>query len=163
MNNIAAKYKGLITGAIMIAISMGIFAWQKSFDSSLQNFVYVTYVIGIIWTLFSYKQQTNSTATFKAYFSESFKCFIVVTLMMVLFTLFFILLHPELKEQMGVLMREDMVKMKDQTPLDIENSINSAKKFFLPGYLMAAVLANLFIGTLVTVITGGFLSTQRRN
>jgi len=161
MKSISAKTKGLITGAVMIIISICIFLIKQSFENGLQYIVYTTYVTGILWTLFTFKKETGNTATFKQYFAEGFKCFIVVTLMMVLFTLAFILLHPELKEQMAVLMKTEYSKMKDMTPLDVENRIAAAKKFFLPGYLMGAVLGYIVIGALISVIGAGFLSAQK--
>jgi NADH:ubiquinone oxidoreductase subunit 6 (subunit J) len=163
MKNISARNKGLVTGTIMIVISICIFLIKKSFENGLQYIVYTTYVAGILWTIFTFKKETDNTATFKQYFAEGFKCFIVVTLMMVLFTLIFILLHPELKEQMAELLKAEYSKMKDITPLDIENRIAAAKKFFLPGYIMGAVLSYLVIGALITVVAAGFLSSNKTN
>ena len=163
MKSISAKSKGLITGTIMIIISICIYLVKKGFDNPLQYITYTTYVAGILWTMFIFKKESGNTATFKQYFAEGFKCFIVVTLMMVLFTLIFILLHPELKEQMATLMRAELVTMKDITPLDIENRIAAAKKFFLPGYIMGAILGYLFIGALITLVAAGFLSATKKN
>ena len=161
MTDLKARTKGLVTGAIMIITSLCIYISQKSFDNGLQYVVYTTYVAGILWTLFTFKKRTGGEAIFKEYFGEGFRCFIVVTLLMVLFTLIFILLHPELKEQMAVNMRTELAKVKDLTPLDIENQIASAKKFFLPGFLMGAVLSYLAIGALVTAAASGFLSMKK--
>jgi len=162
MKNISARNKGLITGAIMIVISICIFWAKKSFENGLQYIVYTTYVAGILWTIFTFKIETGNKAGFKEYFAEGFKCFVVVALLMVLFTLIFILLHPELKEQMAAFMKADYATAKDMTPLDIENKIAAAKKFFLPGYLMGAVLSYLSIGALITLITAGLLSFQKK-
>jgi Protein of unknown function (DUF4199) len=162
MKNITAKIKGLITGAIMIIISICIFVAKGSFENGLQYITYTTYVAGILWAIFDLKKQTANAATFKQYFSEGFKCFIIVTLMMVLFTAIFIYLHPELKEQMATLMKIEYAKAPDLTPLDIENRIAAAKKFFLPGYVMGAVLGYLFIGALISVVAAGFLSSAKK-
>lgn len=163
MRIISARNKGLVTGAVMILISIAIYLIRSGFDNGLQYIVYSTYVAGILWTLFTFKKEKGNGTTFKQYFSEGFKCFIVVTLMMVLFTLVFILLHPELKEQMAALMRTEYATAKDLTTVDIENKIAAAKKFFLPGYLMGAILSYLVIGTLITVVSAGFLSIKRDN
>jgi uncharacterized BrkB/YihY/UPF0761 family membrane protein len=163
MEKITATYKGLITGALMIVLSVCIYLVKKNFDNNLQYISYATYIAGILWTLFSFKKQTNNTATFKQYFAEGFKCFIVVALVMVLFTLIFILLHPELKEQMVNMMTTELAKQNDITPLDIENKIASAKKAFLPSLLMGAVFGYLAIGALVTLITSVFITSQKKN
>lgn len=147
----------------MVASSVAIYLVKRDFENSLQYITYCIYVAGIWWTLLSLKKETRNTATFKQYFAEGFKCFIVVTLLMVLFTLVFILLHPEMKDQMVAMMRTAIAKMKDVTPLDIETRIATAKKAFLPSLLIGAVFGYLAIGTLISVITAGFLSTQRKN
>jgi Protein of unknown function (DUF4199) len=163
MRKISARNKGLITGVIMILISMVIFFVKKNFENNLQYITYTVYVAGILWTLFTFKQETNNTASFKQYFAEGFKCFIVVTLLMVLFTLVFLLLHPEMKEQMAVMMRTEISKLKDVTPLDIENRVASARKAFIPSLLIGAVFGYLAIGALISVVTAGFLSSQNKN
>ena len=163
MQNISARNKGLITGAAMILFSVAIYLVKKDFENSLQYITYAMYVAGVLWTLLSFKKETGGTASFKQYFSEGFKCFIVVTLLMVLFTLVFILLHPEMKEQMADMMRAELAKMKDITPLDIENKIATAKKAFVPSLLIGAVFGYLAIGALISAITAAFLSAQKKN
>ena len=161
MRNISARNKGLITGAVMILTSIAIYFAKHDFDNGLQYIVYSTYVAGILWTLFTFKKEKGSEAGFKQYFAEGFKCFIVVALLMVLFTAVFILMHPELKEQMGQLMRADYANAKNMTPVDVENRIESAKKFYLPASLMGTILSYLCIGTLISVIGAGFLSMKK--
>lgn len=159
MKNISATTKGVITGALMVAFSFGLYAWKKNFDNPLQYVVYGTYIGGILWALFDLKKRGGGT--FKNYFSEGFKCFIVVTLMMVLFTWTFITMHPEFKEQMAALMRTDLEKNKDLVASDIDTKVTAAKKMFLPVYLMMNAFIYLAIGALIAAIGGGFLSQKQ--
>ena len=161
MRTITAGNKGLITGIIMILLSAGIYLVKKDFENGLQYLVYAVYAAGILWTLLTFKKEAGSSATFKTYFSQGFKCFIVIAFLMVMFTLVFILLHPELKEQMAAMMKADPINRKDMTPGDIDNAIASAKKAFLPVYLMRAVFGYLAIGTLITVISAVFLNLKK--
>ena len=163
MNNISARNKGLITGVIMIIISIAIYLAKKNFENNLQYITYAVYVAGILWTLLSFKNATGNTATFKQYFAESFKCFIVIALLMVVFTVVFLLLHPELKDQMVTLMTEELKKQKDIAPLDIDNKIAFAKKAFFPSLVMGAVFSYLAIGALVTLIASAFISAQKKS
>ena len=163
MKNISARNKGLITGIIMIIISMGIYLAKKNFENNLQYITYATYVAGILWTLFAFKTATGNTATFKQYFAEGFKCFIVIALLMVVFTVVFLMLHPELKNQMVTLMTEELKKQKDIAPLDIENKIAFAKKAFFPSLVMGAVFSYLAIGALVTLIASAFITSQKKS
>jgi len=161
MKPISARNKGLIVGTTMILISMAIFLAKKSFENNLQYITYTAYVAGVIWTLMAFKKEASDSISFKTFFAEGFKYFVVVTFLMVAFTLVFILLHPELKEQMAILMRADYKNAKDMMPSDIENRIAAAKKFFLPGYLMGAILGYLVIGALSTLVTAGIISKKK--
>ncbi|MEI7736929.1 MAG: DUF4199 domain-containing protein [Ferruginibacter sp.] len=161
MKTLNARNKGLITGAVMILISIAIYLAKKSYDNNLQYITYTVYIAGIIWTLVDFKKLTDGPVTFKTCFAEGFKYFVVVTFLMVIFTLVFILLHPELKEQMAENMRVAYKGAKDMMPSDIENRVAAAKKFFLPGYLMGAVLGYLVIGALGTLVTAGIISQKK--
>jgi hypothetical protein len=162
MNNLSATKKGLFTGLAMVASSIAIFFIKGNFQNNLQYITYCLYVAGILWTLMDFKKQDNGSAKFKDYFSQGFKCFIVVTLIMVIFTFIFLLLNPEMKEQMAVLMRADMIKTKTFTPAEIDDKVKSAKKFFVPALIMGAVFGYLLIGSVFTAIIAAFLS-QKRN
>jgi Protein of unknown function (DUF4199) len=160
MKPLTARTIGLITSAAMIAFSVIIYTAKNSFENNLQYVTYAMYVAGILWTLIHFKQQNGNGAGFKQFFAEGFKCFALVSFLMVMFTLVFLLLHPELKEQMAVNLRAGYATAKDLTQVDIENRIAAAKKFFLPGYLMGAVLGYLAIGALVTAVGSVFLSRK---
>ena len=160
MKTVTARNIGIITGAAMIAFSLIIYKTKGNFDGNLPYITYAMYLGGIIWTLLNYKKNSAETPGFKRFFAEGFKCFVLVTFLMVVFTLVFILLHPELKEQMAVLMQAELAKNKDYTPVDIEKSITTAKKLFLPGYIMAVVFSYLAIGALVTALASVFLSKK---
>jgi Protein of unknown function (DUF4199) len=158
MKKLTARNIGIITGAAMIAFSLIIYKVKGSFDNNLPYITYAMYVAGILWTLFNFKKSNEENPGFKRFFAEGFKCFVLVTFLMVVFTLFFILMHPELKEQMATLMRTELAKNKDYTPIDVEKSIETAKKLFLPGYIMAVVFSYLAIGALVSALGSVFLS-----
>ncbi len=68
-----------------------------------------------------------------------------------------------MKEQMAILMKEEMVKTKTLTPGEIDEKINSAKKIFVPALLMSVVFGYLLIGTVFTIITAALLSQKRGN
>lgn len=161
MKNLSATYKGAITAVIMIIVSFAIYAAKGSFENKWQYITYAVYIAGILWALFPVKK-LQPGAKFKDFFQQGFKCFIVVTLLMVLFTFVFVKMHPELVIQMEALMRADYAKDKNLMPVDIENRIGNAKKMYLPAMLMGVVFGYLLIGALITAVGSGFLS-QKRN
>lgn len=138
----------------MIAMSFVIYHTKGGFDNKLQYVTYSIYLLGVVWTLYDFSKQAAPDTKFGSYFSAGFKCFIVVTLLMVLFTAVFLMMHPEMKEQMAANVKESLVKQGNKTPREIEDTIAMAKKSFMPALLMAAVFSYLVIGALVTAVTG---------
>ena len=163
MKALNATKKGLITGIVMILISVVIYLVKGNFQNSLQYITYSVYVAGIVWTLLGYSSLENHLHKFGEYFSQGFKCFIVVTLLMVIFTAVFLLLQPQLKDEMAVVYKADLVKNGNYTMPEIEDRIKMAKKSFVPSLIMGAVFGYLVIGALVTVIAAGFLSQKNKS
>src|SRR5215212_5208585 len=148
---------GLITGLCMIAISILIYYYRGNFDNYLQYITYTVYIAGIIWSLISYSRIPGSNRTFKGLFTEGFKCFIVVTLMMVLYTWIFIKIHPGMKEEMGLKYKDELVKQGNYTAPEIEKQVNLAKEYFLTALISAAIFGYLLIGSVTSIIGTLFL------
>src|SRR5664279_743680 len=100
MKSLTATEKGLITAITMILVSVIIYYTKGNFENELQYVTYSIYAAGITWTLFEFSKLKDHPNKFGTYFSQGFKCFIVVTLLMVIFTAAFLLLQPQLKEEM---------------------------------------------------------------
>jgi hypothetical protein len=154
---ITATYKGLLTGALMIATSLLIYATQKSFDNNLQYTVYLLYLAGIVWTLTAFAKTQDGPVKFGKLFAEGFKCFIVITLLMVLFTIIFLKAHTEFKEQMAVGYKAELQQQKNYTPKEIEEMVQKSKSYFVTMLTSMAVFSYLVIGALVTAVTSALL------
>jgi len=161
MKNLSATYKGLITGIVMVLISIGIYFYRGSFENKLQYITYFTYIAGIIWALIGYKRSAAETKTFKNYFAQGFRCFIVVTLIMVVFTWVFLKMNPALKDEMATQYRADLVKQGNYTPAEIEGMVIKAKEYFITMLTSMAIFGYLLIGALVTLIGSAFLSQKK--
>ena len=162
MRSLTPTMKGLVTGIIMVLVSAIIFYTKGNFQNKLQYITYSIYVAGIVWTLFEYSRQEHTPQKFGTYFSTGFKCFIVVTLMMVIFTGAFLLMQPQLKEEMAEFYKAELVKKGDYTPAEIAERVEMAKKSFFPSMIMAAIFGYLVIGALVTAIASVFLLNRNR-
>ena len=91
MRNIQAKYIGLITGGLMIGLALILFYQYNLEIKGTTGFViWGIYAAGIIWSLMSFKSSGAEDHSFKQYFSQGFKTFIVVALMMVVFYFHFL-------------------------------------------------------------------------
>lgn len=153
LKNIDATKKGLITGLLMIGISLGIYYSGQPFDSPLQYLIYVVYAAGIVWTIHAFTRQEENTHKFGALFLQGFKCFIAVTLLMVVFTFVFNKMHPEFKNEMVKAYTEDLVKKGNSTPAEIVKNIESAKDYYLTMLISGAIFGYLIIGAIITATT----------
>ena len=162
MKNFTATQKGLITGIAMIATSFFIYASKGNFENKLQYITYSLYVVGIIWALADFSKKAGNEEKFGSYFLQGFKCFIVVDLLMVLFTIVFMMMHPEIKEEAGMFAKEDLIKQGNRTPAEIEEKIQMAKKSFMLVMIMATVFWYLVIGAMVTAVTSAVLMQKKK-
>ncbi len=159
-----ATIKGLVTGILMIALSLLFFYGLKLAPNGKEQFAILSvYVIGIAWSLISYKQSsTDIPRTFKEYFSIGFKTFIVVTLLMVIYTIIFYKCNLQIRED-GIAENNKLLMLEgNHTPAEIEKNADKLRSIFIPLMTGIATFKYLIIGALVTVIGAGFLS-QKKN
>src|SRR5688572_3577599 len=95
MNQFTPLIKGIITGILMVCISLLVYYTNVPSDSGLHYSIYIIFAAGIMWTLFSFSRSDTFTGAFADLFGQGFRCFIVAILIMVAFTAIFNFLHPE--------------------------------------------------------------------
>jgi uncharacterized membrane protein len=161
MKKLNATTKGFITGILMILTSLGIFQAMGNFENNLQYIVYLMYIGGILWTLLDYKKRGSGPFTFKNYFSQGFKCFIVITLLMVIFTWAFMEFNPSLEDEMAKNYRAELITQANYTASEIDSMVLKAQKYFVPMLTSMAIFGYLVIGAMVTAIASLMISRQK--
>ncbi|MEO5942492.1 MAG: DUF4199 domain-containing protein [Ferruginibacter sp.] len=164
MKKINATYKGLIAGILMIGLSVLFFYGLKyPVTGDNQILILLVYVAAIIWSLLALKKRSQAAPLkFKDYFSEGFKTFVVVTLLMVVFTYVFYKLNPQILEDGIKDNNALLLKQGDHTPAEIADNAKKMRDIFMPMMTAINTIKYLIIGALVTVIGAGFLS-QKKN
>ena len=163
LKDLNATKKGLITGLLMIVLSLFFFYVLKlPVNQKEQYIIFSVYIAGIIWSLFAYKQTATEGKTFKNYFSTGFKTFIVVTLLMVLYTFIFFKFNTAYRDA-GIAENNAMLlKEGNHTPAEIESNANQLKQIFMPVMVGITTFKYLILGALVTAIISGFLSRKQQ-
>jgi len=163
MNKITPLVKGLITGIVMLATTLLLIYTNQPANSGLQYIVYVLYAGGIAWTLIEYSRLDSYTGKFGDIFGQGFRCFIIVTLIMVIFTAVFSLTHPEIAEEAAKQYKADLIiNEKNKTPAEIEYMVESAKKQFTTSNISLAIFGTLITGSLFTAVGAGLLLMRRK-
>ena len=100
--------------------------------------------------------------SFRNYFSQGFKCFIVVTLVMVSFTYIFLKSDPSLREEMARNYRITLEKKGNLTPAEVDKNVETAKQYFVIMLTSSAIFGYLVIGAMVTVVTSLFFVRSKQ-
>lgn len=142
--------KGLITACLMIIISLITYYSNLPADSPFQFLIYAVYAIGMVWLLIAYSRSSIFTGKFGDSFNQGFRGFIVITLVMVLFTGLFSYTHPEFAEESSKYYREELVKDKNQLPADVDAAVAKYKKNYTLTLVYGSIIGYLIIGVVVT-------------
>lgn len=142
--------KGLITASGMIAIALVTYYSGMQADSPFQYLIYAVYALGISWTITSWRNAASFTGKFGDAFGQGFRCFIVVTLLMVAFTGIFSKMHPEFAEESALLYREQLQKENSVLPAELDERVNRYKRQYTITLLSASIFGYLIIGAIVT-------------
>lgn len=131
--------------------------------SPLHWLVYAIYALGICWTLIAWKNSPSFSGKFGQSFNTGFRCFIVATLLMILYSFTFNKMHPEFAEESAKLYKEQQLTIKNtsKTPDQIDAEAIRYKK----GYTMAVVYGSIFgyliIGATVTAAVSVLLTRRK--
>ena len=163
MKKLNATYKGVVTGVLMIVFSL-LFFYVLKFPVNGKNqiVILVLFIAGVLWSLLSFKRNAAATAGFKDYFSEGFKTFIVVALLMAIYTFVFYKLNMQILENTIQENNILVLKQGDHTPAEIEANSEKLRSIFMPMMLAINTLKYLLLGALVSAVAAGFLTPQKK-
>ena len=143
----------------MMAISWLGFLNDIPNPTTAQLLVYGFYALSTWFLLFFNRSESQA---FKDFFQIGFRHFILVTLLMALFSYLFIQLHPNLVEDSAIQLRKTLQNTNNRTPAEIERDV----KLFIEGYPSAMVSRTIFgylvTGSLVTAISSFLLTLQKK-
>ncbi len=160
MKNISAKYIGLITGGLMVLISLIMFYQFHFPDTGTVKYVcYTIYTISIIISLINFKR-ANTDKEFKDYFSEGFKTFVVVSLIMALFTWIFYKMNPQIFDNIINDINKINALDPNKTPQEVIENGEKIRNIRIPMTVAINTIIYMVLGALVTAISAGFLSQQ---
>lgn len=162
MKNISAKYIGLITGGIMVLVSLLMFYQFHFPDTGVVKYVcYSLYTVGVIFSLINFKNNNTSEKDFKDYFSEGFKTFVVVCLIMALFTWIFYKMNPQIFDKVIEEINKINSLDKNKTPQEVIENGEKIRSVRIPMMVAVNTIMYMVIGALVTLIGSGFLSQKK--
>lgn len=163
MTNLSAKYIGIIAGLLMVLISLLLFYSFHLPDTGIVNYIcYALFTGAIIIALLKFHKNYNGDKEFKDYFSEGFKTFVVIVLIMAVFTFIFYKMNPLILESKLAEINKYNVLDKNKTPGEMIENSNQIRKVFIPMTLATTTMMYLFLGALITAVGAGLLSQRKK-
>lgn len=156
--------KGLITGIVLLGLTLVYFYSKVPSNSPLQYVLYLVYAAGIAWTVIAYSRSEKYTGKFGDIFGQGFRCFIIITLLMTVFGGTFTTLHPEFAEQDAKLYKEYLDKEeKDKTPQEKDEMVANYKKYYTTRVVQGSIFGYLIPGVVFTLAGAGLLILKKKN
>ena len=147
----------------MIIVSVfSLFVLKNPVESSFQFIVYSIFCAGIVWSLLSYSKTVAGKKAFKDYFSTGFKTFIVVALLMAVFTYIYFSFDTAFRDSKIAENSRMLILEGNHLPNEIDENTRQLKKMFMPLMISSAVFRYVILGALITVIGSGFLSKKNK-
>jgi hypothetical protein len=153
--------KGMLTGIAMVATSLLLIYVKREANSGAQYLFYLLYAAGITWTLLEYSRSAAYIAKFGSIFGQGFRCFIMVTVVYVIFTGTYAATHPELARQTAENYRQELVKKGNKTPAEIDKEVDAVKNQFVTANISLAIFGSLITGAIFTAAGAGLLLMRR--
>jgi|SRR6185437_8607039 len=147
--------KGILISLILIILSLAIYFLNIDINSPAKYIAYIILIAGIIWSVSSFGKQNNYNSTFGNYFSHGFKITAIVTLLMILFTVIFVLLFPDIKANGMVAARKKMEADGRLTTDQINQYLILTGKLFMVYIIAFILISYLFVGAVASLIGAG--------
>lgn len=144
--------KGFILGLIMIVVTLGLTFSGLGTDSSFKWLSYAVFIAGVVVSITYYGKQVNHNSTFGNYFAHGFKISALVTIIMIAYSVVFISMFPEFKEEALDAARKQMQSNKDLSEENIQQGIEMTKRFFMVAMIGGILLFYLITGAIASLI-----------
>ena len=144
------QIKGLITGAAMLATTLIMGFLKIPASSGVQYLIYILYGAGIGWTIYAHSRSEAYNGKFGNLFSAGFRCFVIVTLLMVIFTAVYSIANPVFGDEMAELYRESLKDNKDILPNAIDEQVLAYRKSFTTRLVSMSIFQFLILGAVFT-------------
>lgn len=143
--------KGVIIGCLLIVISLAMY-FAKLTEPGYQWIPNGIMVFGIIISVAQYAKEVNNNSTFGNYFSHGFKVAALTTIIMIIYTIIFINIFPEFKENTIETARKQMESKNNMQQEDIDKAIDITRKYFTVFAVLGVLVWDLILGCISALI-----------
>lgn len=164
MNKLSASLIGFIAGILMVLSNFVLYKTNIPETSALRYIGYGILGLAIVFTIHNYTKNKKNSISFGALFNQGFKCFILITLLMTLYSFLFYKLQPQLVDEITERTKKEMLaENKNRTPAEIEKKAIDYKKQLPLLTAYTTIFQYLLIGSIVTLVISGTQILKNKN
>jgi hypothetical protein len=143
--------KGSIIALILMVVALVIYFLNIDSNGPVKWVQLIIFVAGVIWAVMSHGKEINYHSTFGNYFGYGFKVCAVATVILIIYTVIFILIFPDVKETALEQARKNMAEKNISTD-QIEQGMEFTKKFFMVFAIVGLLIINLISGAIAALV-----------
>ena len=145
---------GFITGIVMVVIGLIIYLTGQAFKTGMQYIAYIPFLVGIILNAVAYSKANDGLVTFGNVFGSCFKASMIVTIVIVVWSVISMYIFPEMKDKALEMAREQMAKNQKMTDEQVDMALNITRKYWNVFLIAGAIFGTLFWGVIFSLIGG---------
>jgi hypothetical protein len=139
---------------VVVIVGLIFYLTGIAFKPGIQYLSYVPFLIGILMNAVAYSKANEGMVTFGNIFGSCFKASMIVTLVMVAWSVLSMYLFPDMKDKAIEIARESMAKNPRMNDENIETALNITRKYWNVFLISGAIFGTLFYGAIFSVIGG---------
>ena len=145
---------GFITGIAMVIVGLIVYLAGDAFKPGMQYISYIPFLIGIILNAVAYSKANDGYVTFGNVFGSCFKGTMIVTIVMLAWSVVSMMIFPEMKDKALAMVHDQMAKNGKTSDDQIEMAMNITKKYWNVFLIAGAIFGTLFYGAIFSLIGG---------
>ena len=152
MHKLSSTQIGVVSGTLLVLISAILYFFLNYDYRGYSQFgIYFIFSIAIFVAIYNHAAKTR-TSSVTNLFSEGFKAFVVMTLLMVVFSYIYFKMNPQILEEAIIENNQLIAKEQDHTPAEIEVNTRRIREIFMPMTISITILKFLLMGTIFSII-----------
>ena len=151
---------GFIAGIAMVVVNLVLYLTGLSFKSGFQYVSAIPFLIGIILNAIAFSKSRDGFVTFGNVFGNCFKASMIVTLVMIVWSVISMFIFPEMKDKALNMASEQMHSNPKMTEDQIDMALNITKKYWNTFLIAGAIFGTLIYGVIFSLI--GAIVAQKK-
>lgn len=143
---------GIATGVVTIVLALIAHIAKQDTNNVVGWLLYLPILIGLILNAIAFSKANGGYVTYKNIYGSCFKQVMIMTIIMVAWTIIYIYAFPEMKEQYIERAHEEMLKQQGMTDDKVDMAMNLTKKMYTTIMISGSLFGNLILGALLSLI-----------